>query len=53
MTAAAPVSTSSDNSATDAMTAAFNQAISESAKITAITTEKKVELDASQQRPQS
>ena len=33
------------------MEAAFNRAIAKSAEITAITTEKKVELDASKQRP--
>ena len=33
------------------MEAAFNKAITKSAEITAMTTEKKVELDASKQRP--
>ena len=45
-------STGGTSDAIGQMTAAFNQAISESAQITAVTTEKKVELDAAKQRPQ-
>jgi hypothetical protein len=51
-TPVAPTSSSAD-SAIQQMTEAFNQAIAQSAKVTAITTEKKAELDAAQQRPQS
>ena len=52
MSSTAPASsTTSDSGATASMEAAFNEAIAESAKITTITTEKKVELDAAQQRP--
>ncbi|AFL50736.1 hypothetical protein ABIE78_003472 [Sinorhizobium fredii] len=40
----------SDNSI-DKMTDAFDKAIEKSAKITEITTEKKVALDAAKQRP--
>ena len=48
----APTSGSgSADSAIAQMTAAFDQAIAQSAKVTAITTEKKAELDAAQQRP--
>ena len=43
-------SQSSDNSI-DKMTEAFDKAIEKSAKITEITTEKKVALDAAKQRP--
>jgi hypothetical protein len=52
VSAATGSSTGTTGSAEDQMTAAFNQAIAESAKITALTTEKKVELDAAKQRPQ-
>ena len=45
-------STSGTGDAVGQMTAAFDQAIQESAQITAVTTEKKVELDAAKQRPQ-
>ena len=53
---AAPTSSSSTSSADSAiaqMTAAFDKAIETSARITAITTEKKSELDATKQRPQN
>ncbi|GGF05405.1 hypothetical protein GCM10011611_08630 [Aliidongia dinghuensis] len=52
MTQVSPTSSNSNQDAINEMTEAFNQAIKESAKITAITTTKKVELDAASQRPQ-
>ena len=55
MAASAPNAPTSGSGSADAaiaqMTAAFDQAIAQSAKVTAITTEKKAELDAAQQRP--
>lgn len=45
-------STGSTDDAVSQMNAAFDKAIAESARITADTTTKKVELDAAQQRPQ-
>lgn len=50
---AAPVGNSSSDAALDKMTAAFDQAIEKSAKVTEITTEKKSDLDAAKQRPQN
>lgn len=47
-----PGSTGSTDGAVAQMNAAFDKAIAESARITADTTTKKVELDAAQQRPQ-
>lgn len=47
------VGNSSSDAALDKMTAAFDQAIEKSAKVTEITTEKKSDLDAAKQRPQN
>lgn len=51
--ATTPVETSGADAAIANMEAAFDAAIEKSAEITAITTEKKTELDATKQRPQN
>lgn len=51
MAATPPIDPKSSDASIDAMSKAFDYAIQKSAEITALTTEKKVELDAAKQRP--